>query len=324
MAQSSLGFTTDGTGDGTATGYTSAQFQAYMRSLWIDDGDLDEQGVIYGQGNGLEVTVTGAGASQVDTGSALVYGIWYENTAAVAVAHTTPLIDTTGWRIVLRASWAAGTVRVTLVESADGVAAIPALTQVAGTTWDIPLAQGTITVGGVVTIASDDRKYVGQRTRTLWVPCWAYYDTTNLVGSDGSLFTWPANARGWVWSDNAFTQGYGTFIIPDDYVASLTVTPYIVPLAAAGNCYGYQQADYGANDELVAAHSNNSGWVAQAVAGALTTNDALPALTLASAAVGDIVRLIYARDATNVLDTVNSITYFLGWKASYQSVPTRP
>lgn len=315
MAQSSLGFTTDGTGDGTATGYTSAQFQAYMRSLWIDDGDLDEQGVIYGQGNGLEVTVTGAGASQVDTGSALVYGIWYENTAAVAVAHTTPLIDTTGWRIVLRASWAAGTVRVTLVESADGVAAIPALTQVAGTTWDIPLAQGTITVGDVVTIASDDRKYIKgtwrrTRARTFIVQVDGAYNET-----DGTRIN-RNDSRGFAFADSKRCGAYGSFGMPGDYVSSMNVYPLFIS-AGAGDIFAGYTISYGAQAEDYDNHSDSD-----AVGAALTMLGAdkinLPiGINLTAQAAGDYVQLYEWRDATNIADTENATVYFVGWMVAY-------
>jgi hypothetical protein len=50
-------------------------------------------------------------------------------------------------------------VRITLVQSSDGVSAIPAAIQTAGTTWDITLATGTITTGGVISLI-DARTYI--------------------------------------------------------------------------------------------------------------------------------------------------------------------
>lgn len=91
-------------------------------------------------------------------GAACVYGFPYESTANENVVVPTPAVGTTGHRIVLRASWAARTVRVVLLSSTDGVSAIPALTQIAGTTWEISLATLTITTAGVIALA-DARAY---------------------------------------------------------------------------------------------------------------------------------------------------------------------
>jgi hypothetical protein len=60
-------------------------------------------------------------------------------------------------RIVLRASWAAQTVRITRIAGVENDDA-PALTQTPGTTYDIPLAQVSITTGGVITI-TDERVF---------------------------------------------------------------------------------------------------------------------------------------------------------------------
>lgn len=106
-----------------------------------------------------ELAVTGAVTPvTVATGRALVYGAWYENDAALTVAIPTPGGATRIDRIVLRKSWVAQTVRVTRIAGAEGGAA-PAMTQVAGTTWDIPLAQVSITTGGAITVTSE-REYV--------------------------------------------------------------------------------------------------------------------------------------------------------------------
>ena len=117
------------------------------------------EGVLYGIGNNLAVT----GASSpvaVNTGSALVYGIWYENDASVNVTIPTPASNPRIDRVVLRASWSAQTVRITRIAGTEAASpTAPALTQVANTTWDIPLYQVRITTGGVITL-TDERTYI--------------------------------------------------------------------------------------------------------------------------------------------------------------------
>jgi len=95
----------------------------------------------------------------VGAGRAIVYGFPYDSSANINVVIPTPVINTTGYRIVLRASWAAQTVRLTLISSADGVAALPAITQNAGVTWDINLLGVTCTVAGVL-VVTDERNYI--------------------------------------------------------------------------------------------------------------------------------------------------------------------
>lgn len=120
------------------------------------------EGVMRGYGSELAVTGTSSPIA-VAAGAANVYGSPYENTASVNVTVPTPVVGTTGHRIVLRKSWAAQTTRITLISSSDGVASIPAATQTAGTTWDLTLATLTITTGGVIT-RTDARTYAQYQT----------------------------------------------------------------------------------------------------------------------------------------------------------------
>lgn len=161
MAENSILWTTGSTGDG-ASAYTQAKTTKFFRDFFISDNYASE-GVLVGNLNELVVTGTSSPVA-VGTGAACVYGFPYENTASVNVAIPTPSIGTTGHRIVLRANYAAQTIRITLISSADGVASIPALTQIANTTWDISLATLTITVGGVITV-TDARSYAHFATR---------------------------------------------------------------------------------------------------------------------------------------------------------------
>lgn len=153
--------TVAGLGDGvTALGESDSRL---FLATWFGIQSPVSEGV--SKGVGLELAVSGvASPLSVATGSAICYGL-YINDATVTLAVATPAIGTTGGRVVLQTNWAgtggAGAeARTRLVAkiSADGSGAIPALTQVVGTTWEISLATFTITTGGVITV-TDDRTF---------------------------------------------------------------------------------------------------------------------------------------------------------------------
>lgn len=155
MAERSQVWTTNGTGDGTSGGYSAANWVQMTRQMFITNPATE--GVLYGIGNNLAVTGTSSPVA-VNTGAGLVYGIWYENDASVNVTIPTPSSATRIDRIVLRASWSAQTVRITRIAGTEGSGSAPSLTQTANTTWDIPIANVSITTGGVCTV-SDQRTY---------------------------------------------------------------------------------------------------------------------------------------------------------------------
>lgn len=155
MAEKSLMWDTSGAlGDGGAD-YTMAELIRWLRQTYVSDNT--DECVLKNYGNELAVSGT---ASPVDiaTGGALVYGFPYWNTAASTLAIPTPAGDTRIDRVVLDADWTAQTVRIARVAGAEGGAA-PALTQVDATTWQISLAQASITVGGVITV-TDERVFL--------------------------------------------------------------------------------------------------------------------------------------------------------------------
>src|SRR5512139_978715 len=153
MTESSRFWNTNNIGDGPTGGFDRDAIAAWLRNIWAQGGS----GVLRGVLNELAATGT-ASPIAVNTGAAIVYGLYYWNTASVNLTVTTPSGGTTGLRVILRASWSAQTVRLVAVRNTDGVAAIPALTQTPGTTYEISLATGTITTGGVITL-TDDRSY---------------------------------------------------------------------------------------------------------------------------------------------------------------------
>ena len=154
MTENSGFWDTNDTGDGASAGYTESEAADFFRTLTQGS---NRGGVGPDYLNELEVTGTATPVA-VNTGGAIVYGIFYVNDASVNVAIPTPSTSTRVDYIVLRASWSAQTVRITRIAGTEGAGA-PSLTQNAGTTWDIPLATASITTGGVITV-TDAREWL--------------------------------------------------------------------------------------------------------------------------------------------------------------------
>ena len=161
MAEKALFFTTGSTGDG-ATSYTQTELFDWLSRLTTVD--KTKQGVIAGGAN-LSLDISGGFPSSGTTvnvlqGGAYVYGIPYKSDATVSIGTPTPVVGTTGYRIVLRANYSAQTVRLVLLSSADGTPAIPALTQTANTTWEISLYTFQKTTGGTFLNWTDTRIFL--------------------------------------------------------------------------------------------------------------------------------------------------------------------
>lgn len=184
MAERSQPWDTTGTGDGPSGGYTETQTEEFFRDLFSGDRFATD-GVLPGYSSELAVTATTNQVS-VAAGAAIVYGKYYQNTASLNLAVTSPVVGTTGLRVVLRVNWAAQTVRAAVIKNTDGTSAAPALVQTAGTTWDIPLATGTITTGGTVAV-SDAREFLHMPTALIYrrqggsATDWSSAGTTNYT-----------------------------------------------------------------------------------------------------------------------------------------------
>lgn len=168
-----------GTATGDAGPYSDDQwsdiFVTFLAHL------VASQGVWQGQLN--ELNATGAVTPvSINTGKALVDGVWYESDAAVTVAIPTPAANPRVDRIVLRKDWALQTVRITRIAGAESALQVPpppALVQIDGTTWDLPLWQIHITTGGVITLWHDEREFIGQ-----YVPADFISETVVLIDDD--------------------------------------------------------------------------------------------------------------------------------------------
>lgn len=198
MTEISYTWTTGGGGDDAAI----------ARDDWDDliqvllgGPDWTSEGVVAGYENDLAVSNPSGQTVRVATGAAVVDGKPYRNTADVDNVLTTPSVGDTGFRVVLRKSWSAQTVRVAVLQNTDGNSAAPAVTQTDGTTWEISLATGTITTGGVVTV-TDDRSYLAAGG----APNGRLVAIGNIAGADGAA----TNDFG---IDSSSRTGTGTYSI---------------------------------------------------------------------------------------------------------------
>lgn len=143
----------DGTSIGDAGPYSAADWQQIWKLLF--HGERADSGVLIDSGGvgafGLQVTQSTPTGTSIDVlpGAALVQGAWYysddtETLAIAANASGNPRIDT----IILRADYPAQTVRVAVLQGTPAASPTPpALTQVAGVMWEIPLADIAVANG---------------------------------------------------------------------------------------------------------------------------------------------------------------------------------
>jgi hypothetical protein len=155
MAETSFWWTTDGTGDGKIGGYTRVD-----HSLWtaILAACCGKEGVAPGYGNALAAAANGANTVTVSTGGALVDGKPYNNSAPVNVniPSASGAGNTRIDRVVLRADWAAQTVRITRIAGVDAATpSPPAITQDSGNVYDIPICQVLVNTAGAVTVTDE-------------------------------------------------------------------------------------------------------------------------------------------------------------------------
>lgn len=132
--------------------------------------------------NDYAVTTSSPNNARVQTGLGLVQGTWHESDANVDIAIPTPIVSTRVDRIVLRKSWANQTVRITRIAGTEG-AGVPALTQVFGATWDVPLWQVSIVITTGAITYTDDRLGVGAGHARLVAPT----ATSGLTVSTGNV-----------------------------------------------------------------------------------------------------------------------------------------
>jgi hypothetical protein len=164
MAQRSL-FLTDGAIDGGPFSQAQARFsredlERYpeVRLPWkaLAGAPHASDGVFRRHLSAYDASVVGS-AIRIAPGRAICDGVTHESDTNVDLTPTVPAATSAGL-VVLQKSWASRTVRLALVQSANTT--LPALTQVDGVTWEVPLWGYEVTSGAVVTIKSDRRRWV--------------------------------------------------------------------------------------------------------------------------------------------------------------------
>lgn len=160
------------TGDASESPYDAAtEFARVLRALVFGvEQNANKGGVINGATgySDYAATTPSANVARIAAGLGFNQGNWHESDANVDFAIPTPSAQPRIDRIVLRKIWASQTVRLTRIAGVEGGAAA-AMTQILGTTWDVPLWQVNITIGGVITF-TDERNLLFVHTHAVGTP----------------------------------------------------------------------------------------------------------------------------------------------------------
>lgn len=162
MTEKSMFWTTGVSGDGLNK-YNADSWMLLMRSMLVGNylAAYGWGGILPSPVASEHLAVSGTATPvSIQKGWACVYGLMYQNDAAATLAVPTPVINTTGKSVVLRANWTTRQVRLALITSSDGDSAFPAVTQTPGSIYEIKLCNMTVTTGGVITI-TDVRRFLG-------------------------------------------------------------------------------------------------------------------------------------------------------------------
>jgi len=302
-------------------------------------------GVHYSVANRLAVTSPANNQITIATGAWKNDGQFgYNDTALAAIAITSPAANPRIDRVVIRKNFTGNTytptnaaaltvppytARITVISGAEaGAPVAPSLVQdtarnpagAFGTdgTWDIPLAQYEISVGGVISSLTDEREWIDAQQIDCFVPALVGRNSTD--GTDialdanqaaaGALHTIPL-------PDNKVSWADGSFIVPANFFSDLTVKTVVWKAAAASTTQVYANTSimHGACGEVYNAH--NPVTVIGQHAMVDTDRNCIDELSLPDATVGDLANIQFGRNATNVLDTVGATVYVLGFVYSY-------
>jgi len=156
MTQTSRFWWENAVGDAADAPWDTEEITRFVLLALHRYSERTEAMVLGGILNELEVVDAGSNVVRVQSGYAVVDGTIYYNSGNVDQTLTPPGGGTDYYRIILRKSWSAQTVIVTKLGPAAG-GPYPSLTQTYLTTWEVNLADLTLTSGGVMTI-TDQRK----------------------------------------------------------------------------------------------------------------------------------------------------------------------
>lgn len=193
MAEISWYWGGSSTGDAANAPYDDDEFSDIWRKLF--QLDRTTMGYISGYLSELALATPDNLTVRVASGAALVDGKLYENDSNFDISIPTPSGSTRIDRIVLRKSWADQEVRLFRIGGVEGGGA-PAITQTDGVTWDIILAEISVTTVPVITLTD-------QRIEILT-------PLANIVRYfEASLFGFA--------EDIAVGDGAGYFVVPDAF-----------------------------------------------------------------------------------------------------------
>jgi hypothetical protein len=350
MAEKSLFWFTDGftgaTGDGAAP-YTQDEFTFFTRA------SLGEGVVTDTRLTTFEEPLLASGTSSplsVTAGEYILDGFFYRSDAPISIAVPTPIIGTTGGRVVLRADYATATVRMVLKMNTDGIAALPAITDTAGVIKEANIAGFTITTGGVINITVG--RVFCRPGIVMPRPSVLEWDGLNrLTVADGGItaaklandavttdkildsavtaakitnrtrtFFVPARSTetevgyGNSLADGVVNAAQGVFVVPNDYASDMKISA-VLQAQASGNIY----ADTNTVKVTTAGGAAFPAFSFSETAVAMTVNHIsfLYEKTIAGLAVGDFCTVAVRRDANSVLDTINNTVVALGFLITY-------
>lgn len=223
-------------GDGKV--YTSAEWRRAWQIMHLPRYSTD--GVLYSGGGSdalLPITV-GVDTFTIGVGSAMVLGSVYYNDAPVSFSSPSPTVGRID-RIVLQKDWKAGTTR--LAYRVGSSATPPALRQVLGSIWEIPLYKLTLPSTVV-----DERSYANVQARELFAP---FYACTGY-DSAGDPVVPVRDADGWIAAPNVVTTYHAAITRPiediardfAEFAALYKTMPVIVSLVYKG-VYGSSSAE---------------------------------------------------------------------------------
>ncbi len=338
MTEASMLWATSTTGDGAVTGYSEDSTTGLFHRTLI--GDLTAEGPLKNYLNELGITATNHAVTPYvtrATGAAWLYGFHYWDAASLNINLTLPVVGDTGFRVVLRATHGTTrTVRADVVMNTDGVSGIPALTQTAGTLWEISLASGVVdtsgdiwtTAGKTVAGVTDLREFVhpnievvpamvADRTRQVWVDVLFGRNVTDGTDIALSAAGFGGVAQCIELPDNKLSVVYGQFVIPADFDSEATVKAVVLKDngSSTTNIYANQSILSGACGEEYDNNNDSSSAAAHALVN--TRRNCIDEVSLANAAAGDMARVQFIRSGTHASDTVSASVYVLGFVLEY-------
>lgn len=224
--------------------YESPWVDIVMRALLNGTGN---RGVLANWLNELAVTGVATPVS-VNTGAAIVYGLYYENDAALNVAVPSPSTDTRIDRIVVRRNWSDQEARITRIVGTEGGSA-PAITQSPAPdgsgVYDIPLAQLSVTTGGVIAV-TDEREFVTFCTAAVD----GSIDTTQLTNESAGFAARAQVSKNLMFGGGDLWNFAGAKLSydPDSYLDGTAASTWG---AAAATMEGWQCTGTGAANDMV-------------------------------------------------------------------------